>query len=380
MVLNELLLLFLPLGTNAYISESWAMLTSDRPSSPKCVDIPRNLTLCYGIQYSTMRLPNLLEHETVDEVIEQAAPWIPLHRLNCHPDTQLFLCSLFAPVCLPTMDREILPCQSLCSAVQKGCESRMRQYGFPWPDMLSCNKYPKDNDMCIGPVSEKATSASSFICQLSLRRITHHFTLLLLVNARKCVNGSLHGFYLSGKQQSGNRHNLTKGAASRRAVRRLSFIGCRLTFQVIIFADLNDTCSSCRQVGTYENILDHYCRSQIVVKVRIAGINKSYVSVRKARSLKKSDRRRSVGRNTVIHFSANRACPCHLGGTGDHRFLIMADQNDRGDFIANLILPWKNTDKPFKRAIRSFRKLNCQSLGREIRESAYRRSLYRKNF
>lgn len=38
-----------------------------------------------------MRLPNLLEHETVNEVIEQAAPWIPLHRLNCHPDTQVFV-------------------------------------------------------------------------------------------------------------------------------------------------------------------------------------------------------------------------------------------------------------------------------------------------
>lgn len=38
-----------------------------------------------------MRLPNLLEHETVDEVIEQAAPWIPLYRLNCHPDTQVFI-------------------------------------------------------------------------------------------------------------------------------------------------------------------------------------------------------------------------------------------------------------------------------------------------
>lgn len=36
-----------------------------------------------------MRLPNLLEHETVNEVIEQAAPWIPLLRLNCHPDTQV---------------------------------------------------------------------------------------------------------------------------------------------------------------------------------------------------------------------------------------------------------------------------------------------------
>ncbi|VDP11347.1 unnamed protein product [Onchocerca flexuosa] len=267
MALNELLLLFLPIGTYAYISESWAMLTSDRPSSPKCVDIPRNLTLCYGIQYSTMRLPNLLEHETVDEVIEQAAPWIPLHRLNCHPDTQLFLCSLFAPVCLATMDREILPCQSLCTAVQQGCENRMRQYGFPWPEMLSCNKYPKDNDMCIGAVSEKATSLFSL------------------------------GYYYF-------------------------YVVCRHLFREPFF--------------------------------------------------------RSVGRDTVIHFSANRGCPCHFSGTGDLRLLIMADQNDRGDFIANLILPWRNTDKPFKRAIRSFRKLNCQSLGREIRESAYRRSLHRK--
>lgn len=57
---NAKLLLLLLLHTvlftlvvrSAYISESWAMLTSDRPSAPKCVEIPRNLTLCYGIQVS----------------------------------------------------------------------------------------------------------------------------------------------------------------------------------------------------------------------------------------------------------------------------------------------------------------------------------------
>ncbi|VDK56126.1 unnamed protein product [Anisakis simplex] len=299
----------LPIQT-AYISESWAMLTSDRPSAPKCVEIPRNLTLCYGIQYSTMRLPNLLEHETVDEVIEQAAPWIPLHRLNCHPDTQrtrtnitfrnfqLFLCSLFAPVCLATLDRAILPCRSLCTAVQQGCEGRMRQYGFPWPEMLSCKKYPTDNDMCIGAVSAKSS-------------------------------------------------------------------------------DLNHTCQSCSQIGTYENILDHYCRSQIVLKARIGTVNESHVKVRKARSLKRADRKRSVVRDTVIHFSDENGCPCPVTGRKDVRFLIMADQNDKGDFVANLIMPWKNKDKPFKKAVRSFRKLNCQSLGREIRESAYRMSARR---
>jgi len=64
----------------------------------------------------------------------------------CH--FQLFLCSLFAPVCL---ERAIYPCRSLCEAVKTGCERRMQAYGFPWPEMLSCQKFPVANDMCIQP-------------------------------------------------------------------------------------------------------------------------------------------------------------------------------------------------------------------------------------
>jgi hypothetical protein len=75
------------------------------------------------------------------------------HVSNGNRAVQLFLCSLFAPVCLTTVDKEIYPCRSLCQAVQNGCEGRMRQYGFPWPEMLNCNKYPVENDMCIQPVA-----------------------------------------------------------------------------------------------------------------------------------------------------------------------------------------------------------------------------------
>ena len=66
-----------------------------RSSQPTCVDIPRNLSLCHGIRYSKMRLPNLLDHDSMAEVIQQAASWVPLLNVRCHPDTQLFLCSLF---------------------------------------------------------------------------------------------------------------------------------------------------------------------------------------------------------------------------------------------------------------------------------------------
>lgn len=29
----------------------------------------------------------------------------------------------------------------------------MSVYGFPWPEMLSCEKYPEDNDMCIKAIN-----------------------------------------------------------------------------------------------------------------------------------------------------------------------------------------------------------------------------------
>lgn len=81
---------------------------SGRTQQPKCVEIPSNLTLCHGIGYEKMMLPNLLDHDTLNEVTQQAGSWVPLTRINCHPDAKVFLCSLFSPVCL---DRLIFPCR-----------------------------------------------------------------------------------------------------------------------------------------------------------------------------------------------------------------------------------------------------------------------------
>ena len=55
----------------------------------RCVDIPDNLTLCRDIGYQQMRLPNLLEHETLMEVGQQASSWVQLVSVRCHPDTQV---------------------------------------------------------------------------------------------------------------------------------------------------------------------------------------------------------------------------------------------------------------------------------------------------
>src|SRR6218665_1704610 len=116
-------------------------------SQAKCIAIPVNMTLCHGAGYSEMRLPNLLDHESLETASRQAESWVPLLNIRCHPDTQVFLCSLFAPVCL---DHPIWPCRSLCQVIQTGCEPLMLRYGFPWPEMLSCEKFPIDNDLCVG--------------------------------------------------------------------------------------------------------------------------------------------------------------------------------------------------------------------------------------
>ncbi|XP_018025724.1 secreted frizzled-related protein 2 isoform X2 [Hyalella azteca] len=141
-----------------------------RAQEPTCVDIPKNMSLCSNIQYERMRLPNLLAHDTLTEVAHQSASWVPLLNIRCHPDTQLFLCSLFTPVCL---ERPIYPCRSLCSSVQTACEKRMTAYGYHWPDMLKCDNFPEDNDMCLkalhsesGAVEGHQQTASGNECEI----------------------------------------------------------------------------------------------------------------------------------------------------------------------------------------------------------------------
>ncbi|XP_036385904.1 secreted frizzled-related protein 1-like [Megalops cyprinoides] len=119
----------------------------------QCLDIPEDLKLCHSVGYGQMLLPNLLEHETMAEVRQQAGSWVPLVHKGCHPGTQVLLCSLFAPVCL---DRPLPPCRWLCEAVREGCAPIMEAFGFPWPEMLACDKFPQD-DVCIAMTNASTT-------------------------------------------------------------------------------------------------------------------------------------------------------------------------------------------------------------------------------
>ena len=36
----------------------------------------------------------------------------------------------------------------------------MATYGFPWPSMLDCDKFPLDNDMCIASMGGRSSEES----------------------------------------------------------------------------------------------------------------------------------------------------------------------------------------------------------------------------
>ncbi|CAF0847542.1 unnamed protein product [Brachionus calyciflorus] len=115
---------------------------------PICMNIPSNMSLCQNINYKQMKMPNLLGHDTVEEVVYQSNAWVPLLSLNCHKDAQLFLCSMFAPVCVEQA-QAIYPCRSLCESVRQSCEGPMLSYKYPWPSMFNCSQFPEDNGLCI---------------------------------------------------------------------------------------------------------------------------------------------------------------------------------------------------------------------------------------
>nr|XP_033814328.1 secreted frizzled-related protein 2-like [Geotrypetes seraphini] len=120
--------------------------------STKCVVIPKELGMCHGIGYAEMRLPNLMGHTSLAEVVSKAADWAHLLQTGCHPFARTFLCALFAPVCLDTF---IQPCRSVCLAVRRSCAPVLACLGHSWPASLNCERIPAGEDMCLAPLSKE---------------------------------------------------------------------------------------------------------------------------------------------------------------------------------------------------------------------------------
>lgn len=112
-----------------------------------CLSI--EIDICRQIPYNETMYPNLLGHTNQNEAAEDIQQYASLIQINCSHDFRFFLCSLYVPLCNP-LKKPIPPCRYLCESSKAGCGQIMRKFGFSWPEMFECNKFPRFPDLCVG--------------------------------------------------------------------------------------------------------------------------------------------------------------------------------------------------------------------------------------
>nr|VZI06245.1 unnamed protein product [Spirometra erinaceieuropaei] len=149
-------------GGSSYFSDLVHLMNGY--GSHECHEIPKKMKLCTGLGYNMMVLPNSLEHARVEEVIAQSEVWLTLVNIGCHEELRLFLCSLYAPICIADHKEKLIqPCRDLCESVRGACLPIMSNFGLRWPDMVTCSKFPLgQNEVCIP--SKKQTKQRCFGC------------------------------------------------------------------------------------------------------------------------------------------------------------------------------------------------------------------------
>lgn len=131
------------------------------PTSPITISPPSGcevsyLKICQGVGYDFTQFPNFFNHKHQNDAGREVHRFWPLVEIKCSPKIQLFLCSLYVPMCTKTLSsaremtssltHNMLPCQSLCYQVKRECRTIMKLYGLRWPEGVECTKLPMDGE------------------------------------------------------------------------------------------------------------------------------------------------------------------------------------------------------------------------------------------
>lgn len=111
----------------------------------RCEEI--QISFCRDLPYNQTILPNLFNHQSQDQARTHLRIYEPLIKLKCSPYLQLFLCTLYAPICLNNKE-PIPPCRNLCLSAKNGCEKHIPS---DWDKKFNCSNFPLfDNQpLCI---------------------------------------------------------------------------------------------------------------------------------------------------------------------------------------------------------------------------------------
>ena len=147
------------------ISSPTSLATTSPP--PGCEGL--FLKMCQGVGYHFIQLPNFFNHTHQNDAGRDMYGFWPLVETNCSPKLQLFLCSLYAPMCTKTVSsarritgsltNNVLPCRSLCHQVKLECGTLMKLYGLKWPQGVECKGFPTDGEeTCMGTTNNMASN------------------------------------------------------------------------------------------------------------------------------------------------------------------------------------------------------------------------------
>ncbi|VDN05805.1 unnamed protein product [Thelazia callipaeda] len=110
------------------------------------------IPLCKGIGYNMTRYPNSYGHEKQEEAGLEVHQFYPLVEVGCYKHLKFFLCAMYTPICQDNYEKMVMPCMEVCLEAKKRCSPLMQQYGFKWPNTLSCDQLPR--------MSEQQTSGN----------------------------------------------------------------------------------------------------------------------------------------------------------------------------------------------------------------------------
>uniref|UniRef100_A0A1A8JNR5 Frizzled-3 n=3 Tax=Nothobranchius kuhntae TaxID=321403 RepID=A0A1A8JNR5_NOTKU len=102
---------------------------------------PITLRMCQGLSYNSTFMPNMLNHYDQQTAALAMEPFHPMVNLRCSPELRMFLCALYAPVCME-YGRVTLPCRRLCLQARSDCYKLMEMFGVVWPEEMNCDRFP----------------------------------------------------------------------------------------------------------------------------------------------------------------------------------------------------------------------------------------------
>lgn len=146
----------------------------ERYQNKVCQEI--TIPMCKGIGYNQTYMPNKFNHDSQEEAGLEVHQFWPLVEIQCSPDLQFFLCSMYTPICVSNYDEPLPVCRSICERARAGCEPLMQQYGFPWPERMSCDRLPEPGDetLCMDfNTSEAHPTVTPSTAKNLLQKSTH---------------------------------------------------------------------------------------------------------------------------------------------------------------------------------------------------------------